>query len=91
MNKSEMIEAIAESAGITKVAAEKALNTFTSAVTDALKTGNEVAIAGFGKFEASKRKERNGRNPKTNETILIKACTVAKFKAGKALKDAINE
>ena len=91
MNKSEMIEAIAESAGITKVAAEKALNTFTSSVMDELKGGGEVAIAGFGKFEASKREERNGRNPKTGETILIKACTVPKFKAGKALKDAINQ
>jgi DNA-binding protein HU-beta len=91
MNKNDMIDAIASSAGITKVAAEKALSTFTSSVTSALKDGSEVSIAGFGKFEASRREERNGRNPKTGETILIKACTVPKFKAGKALKEAINQ
>ena len=90
MNKQDLIDAIAEAASITKVAAEQALNTFTGTVTETLKTGGKVAIAGFGSFEPSQRSARTGRNPQTGEPIEIAASTVAKFKAGKALKDAIN-
>jgi DNA-binding protein HU-beta len=91
MNKHDLIEAIAASADITKVAAESALNAVTGSIVDTLKQGGEVAIAGFGKFETSHRAERAGRNPKTGESIIIKACTVPKFKAAKALKDAVNQ
>ncbi len=90
MNKHELIDAIAESVDISKVDAEKALNAVTSSIVTTLQGGDEVAIAGFGKFSCSARKAREGRNPRTGETIQIAASTVPKFKAAKALKDAVN-
>ena len=91
MNKHDIIDVIAEAADISKASAEKALNAFTGAVVSSLKDGQKVAILGFGSFEASHRAARAGRNPQTGETIQIAASVVAKFKAGKALKESINE
>ena len=90
MNKTELVAAMAEQAGISKKDAEKALVAFTSVVTDELKKGGKVQLVGFGTFEVSERAEREGRNPQTGETMKIAACKAPKFKAGKALKDAIN-
>ena len=90
MNKQEMINAMAEAAEISKAAAERALNTFTDSVTTTLKDGGKVAIAGFGSWETSERAAREGRNPQTGEKLTINASTAAKFKAAKALKDALN-
>ena len=91
MNKAELIAAIAESADFSKKDAEKALKAFTDIVTEELKKGEKVAPVGFGTFEVSVRAAREGRNPATNKTIKIPASKAPKFKAGKALKDAINE
>ncbi len=91
MNKTELIAAIAEQAGLTKDAAKKAVDAFTAVVTDELVAGNEVALVGFGTFAVSERGERTGRNPLTKETITIAASKQPKFKAGKALKDAVNK
>ncbi|MBQ9490416.1 MAG: HU family DNA-binding protein [Lachnospiraceae bacterium] len=91
MNKAELIAAIAESADFSKKDAEKALKAFTDIVTEELKKGEKVALVGFGTFEVSVRAAREGRNPATNKTIKIPASKAPKFKAGKALKDAINE
>ena len=91
MNKAELIAAIAESADFSKKDAEKALQAFTDIVTEELKKGEKVALVGFGTFEVSVRAAREGRNPATNKTIKIPASKAPKFKAGKALKDAINE
>lgn len=91
MNKSELIDAIAEGADLTKVAAGKVLETLTNAITDALKKGEQVVIPGFGSFATSVRAARTGRNPQTGQTIQIKASRVAKFKAGKTLKEAVQE
>ncbi len=90
MKKNELIEKMSNDAGISKVAAEKALAAFTDSVKGTLKKGDKLTLVGFGTFSTSKRSARTGRNPKTGETIQIKASTVAKFKAGKALKDAVN-
>lgn len=90
MNKAELISAMAESAGITKVQAEKALTAFTDSVVSALKKKDKVSLIGFGTFSASERAARTGRNPRTGESIQIAAKTVAKFKAGKGLDDALN-
>jgi len=90
MNKHELIDVIAASADITKVAAEKALNTFTETVTNTLKEKGKVSIAGFGSFETSERSAREGINPQTRQPISIPASTVAKFKASKSLKEAVN-
>ncbi|MCB2181273.1 MAG: HU family DNA-binding protein [Desulfobulbaceae bacterium] len=90
MNKTELVAAMAESADITKAAAEKALQGFMDAVTDALQSGNSVTMVGFGTFSTSKRAARTGRNPQTGKDIKIPAKTVAKFKAGKKLADAVN-
>ncbi|MBC8455831.1 HU family DNA-binding protein [bacterium] len=90
MKKNELIEKMSNDACISKAAAAKALASFTESVKSALKKGNKIALVGFGTFSTSKRSARTGRNPKTGETIQIKASTVAKFKAGKALKDAVN-
>jgi DNA-binding protein HU-beta len=87
MNKADLIAKIAEDAGITKVQADAALDSFVDAVTKTLKKGNKVTLIGFGTFSTSKRKARTGINPKTKEKIKIKARTVAKFKAGKALAE----
>ena len=90
MNKTELIAAIAEKAEITKKDSEKALKAFIDVVTEQLKKDDKVQLVGFGTFEVSKRAAREGRNPQTGKTMKIAACKAPKFKAGKALKDAIN-
>ena len=89
MNKSELIEASAKEAGISKSAAQKALDATTNAVTNALKNGDTVTLVGFGTFYVGERAERQGRNPKTGEPLTIAAAKTPKFRAGKALKDAL--
>ncbi len=90
MTKAELVEKMAKDAGISKVAANAALNSFTATVTKALKKKDgKVTLVGFGTFSKSRRKARKGRNPQTGAPIKIKASNVAKFKAGKKLKDAI--
>ena len=90
MNKTELIAAIAEQAEISKKDAEKALKAFVDVVTEQLKEGEKVQLVGFGTFEVSGRAAREGRNPQTGKTMKIAACKAPKFKAGKALKDAVN-
>lgn len=90
MNKSDLIDAIAQHANLTKADAGRALDGFISAVSAALSSGDSVAIAGFGSFEVRERAERTGRNPKTGEALTIAASKAPAFKAGKALKDAVN-
>ena len=90
MNKTELIAAVAEKAEISKKDSEKALKAFIDVVTEQLKAGDKVQVFGFGTFEVSERAAREGRNPQTGETMKIEACKAPKFKAGKALKDAIN-
>lgn len=90
MNKTELIAAIAEKAEISKKDSEKALKAFIEVVTEQLKKEDKVQLVGFGTFEVSKRAAREGRNPQTGKTMKIAACKAPKFKAGKALKDAIN-
>ena len=90
MNKTELIAAIAERAEISKKDSEKALKAFIDVVTAELKKDEKVQLVGFGTFEVSKRAAREGRNPQTGQTMKIAACKAPKFKAGKALKDAIN-
>jgi DNA-binding protein HU-beta len=90
MNKSELIDAIADAADISKAAAGRALDGMTDAITDALKKGDTVSLVGFGTFSVRERAARDGRNPRTGETIKIKASKNPAFKAGKALKDAVN-
>jgi len=90
MNKSELIDAIATDSGLSKADAGRALDGFTSAVTGALKGGDSVSMVGFGTFAVKHRAARAGRNPRTGDTIQIKASNNPSFKAGKALKDAVN-
>lgn len=90
MNKTELIAAMAEKAEISKKDAEKALTAFTNVVADTLVDGDKVAITGFGTFEVVERAERQGRNPATGEAITITASKSPKFKASKALKDAVK-
>ncbi len=90
MNKTELIAVMTEKAEISKKDTEKALTAFINVVTDALVTGEKVAISGFGTFEVVERAARIGRNPKTGETIEIKASKAPKFKAGKSLKDVVK-
>ena len=90
MNKTEFISAIAEKAELSKKDAEKALKAFTDVVEEELKKGEKIQLVGFGTFEVSERAAREGRNPQTSETMKIEACKAPKFKAGKALKDAVN-
>jgi len=90
MNKSDLIEAIAKSTGLSKADAGRALDATTAAVTKSLKKGQSVSLVGFGTFAIKKRAARTGRNPRTGETIKIKASKTPSFKAGKALKDAVN-
>jgi DNA-binding protein HU-beta len=90
MTKAELVEKMANDAGISKVAATTALNSFTDSVTKALKKKDgKVTLVGFGTFSKVRRKARKGRNPQTGDAIKIKARNVVKFKAGKKLKDAI--
>lgn len=90
MKKLDLISAMAEHAEMTKTDAAKALEAFVAVVTQALKEDDNVTIVGFGTYEVRKRKARTGRNPKTGEPLKIKASKVPAFKAGKALKDAVN-
>lgn len=90
MNKSELIEAIAASADIPKAAAGRALDAMVESITDALKQGDQVALVGFGTFAVKERAARTGRNPRTGDPIEIAAAKIPNFKAGKALKDAVN-
>lgn len=90
MNKTEFIAAIAEEAGLSKTDAAKAVKAFTDVVVEEMKKGEKIQLVGFGTFEASKRPERQGINPATKEKITIAAANVPKFKAGAALKNALN-
>lgn len=90
MNKSELIEAIAASADIPKAAAGRALDAMVESITDALKQGDQVALVGFGTFAVKERAARTGRNPRTGDPIEIAAAKIPNFKAGKALKDAVQ-
>ncbi|MCI8638805.1 MAG: HU family DNA-binding protein [Coprococcus sp.] len=90
MNKTELVAAVAEQAEISKKDAEKALKAFVDVVTEQLKKEEKVQLVGFGTFEVSSRAAREGRNPLTKEPMKIAACKAPKFKAGKALKDAVN-
>ena len=91
MNKTELVAAMAEQAGLSKKDAEAALKAFTDVVANELKANGKVQLVGFGTFEVSERAAREGRNPQTGETMTIAASKAPKFKAGKALKDMINE
>ena len=90
MTKAELIASIGKETKISKAAAEKAVNAFTSAVTKALKKGDKLALTGFGTFSVAKRRARTGRNPQTGKEIKIAATKVAKFKAGNVLKSAVK-
>ena len=90
MNRAELIAAIAEKANLTKKDTEAVLKAFTEVVTEELKNGGKIQLVGFGTFEVGERTAREGRNPKTGETMTIAASKAPKFKAGKALKDAVN-
>lgn len=90
MNKTELVAAVAEKAELSKKDAEAAVKAFTDAVSDALVKGEKIQLVGFGTFEVSERAAREGRNPKTGETMKIEASKTPKFKAGKALKDMVN-
>jgi DNA-binding protein HU-beta len=91
MNKTELIEAVAESADLTTDSAQKAVNAFIDTVTSTLSQGGSVALTGFGTFSTTERAARTGRNPKTGEPINIPEATMPKFKAGKGLKDEVNK
>jgi DNA-binding protein HU-beta len=90
VNKSELIEAIAESADISKAAAGRAIDAVVESVTKALKSGDQVTLIGFGTFSVKDRAARTGRNPQTGAEIQIAAAKIPSFKAGKGLKDAVN-
>ena len=90
MNKTELVVAVAEQAGLSKKDAEAAVKAFTDVVAEALKAGDKIQLVGFGTFEVSERAERTGRNPQTGKEMTIAASKAPKFKAGKALKDMIN-
>ena len=90
MNKTELIEAVAEAAGLTKTDSDKAVNAFIEAVQSTVKGGDKVTIPGFGTFSVSERKARTGRNPQTGEAIKIAASKAPKFSAGSGFKAAVN-
>jgi DNA-binding protein HU len=90
VNKNELVASVAEKAGLTKKDAEKAVNAFVETVQQSLVEGNKIQMIGFGTFEVKERAARTGRNPRTNEEIQIPASKNPVFKAGKALKDAVN-
>ena len=90
MNKTELVAAMADQAGLSKKDAEKALKAFTDVVAEELKKGEKIQLVGFGTFEVSERAARVGRNPQTKQEITIPASKAPKFKAGKALKDSLN-
>ena len=90
MNKKELVDIVSQKKDLTKKDAEAALNAFTSVVTDTLVKGDKVPLVGFGTFDISKRAAREGRNPRTGETINVPARTAVTIKAGSKLKDALN-
>ena len=90
MNKAELVAKMAEKSNLTKKESELALNAFMKVVEETLVSGEKVQLVGFGTFEVSERAAREGRNPQTGKTMKIAACKAPKFKAGKALKDALN-
>lgn len=90
MNKTELIDAMADSADISKAAAGRAFDAAVAAITEALKSGDQVSLIGFGTFSVRERAARQGRNPQTGDVIQIAASKSPAFKAGKALKDAVN-
>lgn len=90
MNKGDLIDVVADDAGLSKADASRAVESVISAITTALKSGAQVSLVGFGTFTVKKRAARTGRNPRTGETIEIRASKVPGFRAGKALKDAVN-
>lgn len=90
MNKTELVAAIAEKAGLSKKDAEGAVKAFTDTVAEQLKAGDKIQLVGFGTFEVAERAARTGKNPQTGEAINIPASKAPKFKAGKALKDSLN-
>ncbi|NNC24390.1 HU family DNA-binding protein [Salinisphaera sp. USBA-960] len=90
MNKTDLIDVIASKADLSKADAQRALEGTLNAITESMKSGNDVQLVGFGTFSVRKRAERQGRNPKTGESIRIPAGQTPGFKAGKALKDAVN-
>lgn len=90
MNKAELIDAVAAAADISKAAAARSVDTVLEVITESLKSGNAVTLVGFGTFNTRRREARTGRNPRTGEPIQIGASNLAVFKAGKALKDALN-
>ena len=91
MNKTELVAAVADKAGLTKKDAEAAVKAFTDVVAEQLQKGDKVQLVGFGTFEVSKRAAREGRNPQSGEVMNIPASKAPKFKAGKALKDLVND
>ena len=91
MNKADLVAAMAEKAGVSKKDAEASLKAFTDVVAEELKKGEKIQLVGFGNFEVSERPAREGRNPRTGETMTIAASKTPKFKPGKALKDEINK
>ncbi|MCR5397428.1 MAG: HU family DNA-binding protein [Lachnospiraceae bacterium] len=91
MNKTELVDAIAKKADLSKKDAAAAVDAFVETVSETLKKNDKVQLVGFGTFQTSKRAARTGRNPQTGAEIKIKASTVPQFKAGKALKDAVNK
>jgi DNA-binding protein HU-beta len=90
MNKAELVDAVASAANLSKADAGRAVDAVVNSVTAALKKGQQVSVVGFGTFGVKHRAARSGRNPRTGETIKINASNVPGFKAGKALKDAVN-
>ena len=90
MNKAELIDAVASAANLSKADASRAVDAVVETITNALKTGDQVSVVGFGTFSVKHRAERSGRNPRTGDTIKIAASNVPGFKAGKALRDAVN-
>jgi len=90
VNKSDLVEAIAQGADLTKAAATRALDSTINAITEALQQNDQISLVGFGTFTVKERAARTGRNPQTGEEIQIKAAKVPSFKPGKALKDAVN-
>ena len=90
MNKTELVAAVAEQAGLSKKDAEAAVKAFTDVVAEALKAGDKIQLVGFGTFEVSERAAREGRNPQTGEEMVIPASKMPKFKVGKLLKDSIK-
>ena len=91
MKKVELVEAVAEKAGLTKADATRAIDATFEAITEALANGDKITLVGLGTFGISKRAAREGRNPRTGETVKIEARNAVSFKAGSALKDAVNE